>query len=185
MHSALAHRLCAPVASQRLLLEPMGARHADAFFGPLQSDALYQWISMNKPASSEWLRGHWERLETRMAPDESTAWSTWAVRRQSDGAYIGRVDAEVTDALEATNFGYYFFSEYWGQGLATEAVVAAVDHLVLQGVHRLVATVTAGNAASVRVLNKAGFIFTQVLKDNDTLHGMLVDDEEYVKTVEP
>ena len=53
---------------------------------------------------------------------------------------------------------------------------------VQQGIHHLVATVTVGNHASAQVLKKAGFSFTRILPDNDTLRGEPVDDEEYVRT---
>ena len=79
-------------------------------------------------------------------------------------------------------FGYYIFPSQWGQGYASEAATAATQHLIAQGVHRLVATVTVGNAASVRVLQKAGFAFNRLLPNNDELRGVSVDDEEYVKT---
>jgi RimJ/RimL family protein N-acetyltransferase len=161
----------------------MGARHADAFFAPLQEDALYQWISMDKPPCVEWLRARWQRNETRMAPDGQTAWLAWAVRRKTDGMYLGRVDADVNDALEALNMGYYLFTAHWGQGYASEAVAAATEHLIDQGVHRLVATVTTGNTASTRVLQKAGYTFNQLLVGHDVIRGMAMDDEEYVRTV--
>jgi len=161
----------------------MGARHADAFFAPLQDDALYQWISMDKPASVEWLRARWLRNERRMAPDGQTAWLAWAVRNKTDGIYLGRVDAEVNGALEAINFGYYIFPSHWGRGYASEAVIAATQHLIAQGMHRLVATVTAGNQASVRVLQKAGYEFNRILPGNDVIRGVAVDDEEYVKAI--
>jgi RimJ/RimL family protein N-acetyltransferase len=79
--------------------------------------------------------------------------------------------------------GYYLFPNFWGQGFATEAVSAVADHLVKMGVHRLVATVTVGNHASAQVLKKAGFSFTRTIPNNDTLREILVDDEEYVRTV--
>ena len=161
----------------------MGARHAEAYFAPLQEDALYQWISMDKPPSLEWLRARWQRIESRISPDGQTAWPTWAIRRKTDGAYLGRVDAEVNDALEAINLGYYLFPVHWGQGYASEAVAAATQHLMDQGVHRLVATVTAGNTASTRVLQKAGYRFNRILTGNDVIRGVAVDDEEYVKAV--
>jgi RimJ/RimL family protein N-acetyltransferase len=82
--------------------------------------------------------------------------------------------------MEASNLGYYFFPPYWGQGYATEAVRAVTQHLLSQGVHRLVATVTAGNIASERILQKAGFIFTRVLVGNDVIRGEPMDDREYV-----
>lgn len=93
------------------------------------------------------------------------------------------MDADVDDKLVCTNLGYYLFPAFWGQGFATEAVRAIADHLVQQGIHRLVASVTVGNHASAQVLKKSGFSFTRILPDNDTLRGEPVDDEEYVRTV--
>ena len=57
------------------------------------------------------------------------------------------------------------------------------QHFIRTGVHRLVATVTSGNAASARVLKKAGYQFTRVLPGNDVLRGIAVDDDEYVLVV--
>ena len=101
-----------------------------------------------------------------------------AVRQ--DGQYIGRVDAEITESLEALNLGFYFFSPFWGQGYASEAAAAAVSELAARGVHRFVATVTVGNGASARVLRKLGFQFSRILPGNDVIRGEAMDDEEYV-----
>jgi RimJ/RimL family protein N-acetyltransferase len=181
MQVDLALRLCPLLDTDRLTLEPMGERHADAFFESLHDDAIYQWISMDKPSSLEQLRGQLRRSEGRVAPDGQTAWPTWAVRRKSDGAYIGRVDAEITLAMEASNVGYYFFARYWGQGYATEAVKVATQHLISCGIHRLVATVTDGNIASERVLQKTAYVFNRVLLGNDIIRGIPMDDREYVR----
>lgn len=183
MNADFAQTLCATLRTKRLRLEPLSAAHADSAFAPLQDDAIYQWISMRKPRSVESLREDWARLASRMAPDGLQAWPTWAVcSTEHGGAVIGRVDAVVDRHLAGINFGYYFFPAYWGQGLATEAVQVAADHLLQQGVTHLLATVTVGNAASARVLGKAGFAFQRVIVDNDTLRGILVNDEEYLRT---
>ena len=94
---------------------------------------------------------------------------------------LGRVDAVVEPDGLCSNFGYYLFPPHWGQGYASEAVQAAANHLLAQGVHRLVATVTVGNHASERVLQKAGFVLTRILPNNDELRGVWVDDAEYVR----
>jgi RimJ/RimL family protein N-acetyltransferase len=180
MQSDVALRLCPPLVTDRLVLEPLGERHADAFFEPLHDDALYQWISNDKPSSVAWLREHWLGIECRLAPDQQTAWPTWALRRKSDGVHMGRVDAEITLAMEASNLGYYLFPPHWGQGYATEAVRAVTQHLLSQGVQRLVATVTVGNTASDRVLQKVGYEFTRVIPGNDIIRGEPMDDREYV-----
>ena len=181
MDIQFAHTLCAPLASRRLRLEPLSHSHADAAFGPLQNDALYAWISMNKPRSVESLREDWRRLGTRMSPDGTRAWPNWAVLCRASGALVGEVDADVNADHVAVNFGYYFFEDYWGQGFATEAVQAAADHLLAHGVQRLVGTVTVGNIASARVLEKAQFTFSRIIPDNDSVRGVLVDDAEYIR----
>ena len=183
MVADFAQTLCTALQTTRLRLEPLTGAHADSAFTPLQDDAIYQWISMQKPRSVESLRENWARLASRMAPDGLHAWPTWAVCSAAhDGAVIGRVDAVVDRHKAGINFGYYFFPAYWGQGLATEAVQVAADHLLRHGVTHLLATVTVGNGASARVLSKAGFTFKRVIVDNDTLRGILVNDEEYLRT---
>ncbi|MDN3921376.1 GNAT family N-acetyltransferase [Roseateles violae] len=181
MSPALAAHLAGAIDTPRLLLEPLTGAHAAAFFPLLQEDALYEWISMTKPDSLGDLTEAWRRSEQRVSPDGLFAWLAWAVRRRSDGRIIGRVDAEIDAKPEATNLGYYFFSPFWGQGHASEAVAAASEQLIARGVRRLVATVTVGNLASARVLRKAGFEFTRILPANDVVRGRAVDDEEYVR----
>ncbi len=175
-----AQALCVPLETPRLQIVPLNATHADAAFALMQDDALYEWISMDKPTHVETLRAHWKRRERRLSGDASEMWPSWVAISRQDGALVGEVDASIDGALECVNFGYFFFPPYWGRGFATEAVNAAVAHLALHGITRLVATVTVGNIASARVLQKAGFSFTRVIADNDTLRGQLVDDEEYV-----
>lgn len=110
MDADMALRMCPPLETDRLVLEPLGERHADEFFEHLQDDALYQWISMEKPASLQWLRGHWRGIESRLAPDHLRAWPTWVLRRKSDGVCLGRVDAEITRRRQVA-LGYFLGSD--------------------------------------------------------------------------
>ena len=166
----------------RLRIQPLLSSHADAAFALLQDERIYRWISMNKPASVESLRADWKRNEARMSPDGEEAWLAWFVTSKADGSPVGSVDACINSDSIATNFGYYFFAGVWGQGFASEAVKAVADALISHGVPMLVATVTAGNAASARVLQKCDFKFNRIIPANDILHSVLVDDEEYVRT---
>lgn len=177
--------LNAAVTTPRLLLSPLTAAHAEALFLPLQDEALYRWISSAPPASPEALRERWARSESRVSPDGSEIWLAWAAQRASDGVHVGKLDVCLDHSGVATNVGYLFFPAFWGRGLATEAVSAVVEHLMALGVTRFAATVTVGNRASARVLVKAGFAFTRVIRDNDTIRGALHDDEEYVRVAPP
>ena len=180
-----AQSLCCAIETPRLQIRPLTGSHADLVFAPMQDDALYEWISMEKPAQLETLRAHWTRRERRLSPDASELWPSWVVISRQQGAIIGELDAAIDESMACINFGYFFFPPFWGKGFATEAVQAAVKHLLRQGTTRLIATVTAGNTASTRVLQKAGFSFSRVIPDNDILRGNLVDDEEYVLSQSP
>ncbi|WIV98134.1 GNAT family N-acetyltransferase [Kinneretia aquatilis] len=177
-------RLAAPIESPRLWLEPLRASHAAELFDGLQEPELYRWISMDRPEDLESLAAHWQALERRCSPDGQFAWPIWALRRKADGRCLGRLDAEIDAQLNAPNLGYYLLRPAWGQGYASEAVQAATAALRERGVRRIVSTVTVGNRASVRALEKAGFAFTRILKDSDCIDGVMHDDEEYVWTAD-
>src|SRR5690242_17514291 len=120
MDATRALALNPPLKTQRLSLEPLLATHVDVFFELLTDPRIYEWISPAPPTNRERLRKAWQRNESRLSPDGSEAWLNWAVRRVSDGVYVGRLDANVSRVNIATNYGYMFFPEYWGQGYATE-----------------------------------------------------------------
>ncbi len=150
-------------------------------FIPLQDEAIYRWISATPPSSLQVLRERWARNESRVSPDGTETWLEWAVEHKRDGVHVGKIDVCLATATTVTNLGYVFFPAFWGQGLATEAVTAVAEHLIRMGITRLVATVTVGNKGSARVLTKAGFAFTRVLPENDTIRGVLHDDEEFTR----
>jgi [ribosomal protein S5]-alanine N-acetyltransferase len=55
-------------------------------------------------------------------------------------------------------FGYWLGRAFWGRGIATEAARLLAAHALRErGLRRLEASVFAPNAASARVLEKAGF----------------------------
>jgi len=173
--------LRAPIATARLVLEPVRADHAEALYAGLQDPRIYAWISAAPPRSAERLRQRWPASFR----DGDVIDLAWVAMRTVDGACIGKLDAEVLARGVATNVGYLFFPAFWGQGYASEAVRALAAHLARAGVHRQRATVTVGNDASCRVLERAGFARRRVLAGNDTIRGEVVDDVEYVREASP
>jgi [ribosomal protein S5]-alanine N-acetyltransferase len=180
MLAAHAQSLNPPLVTSRLQLEPLLASHADALFAPLQDERIYRWISALPPTDIDKLRRTWSRNEPRLSPDGTEAWLNWAVRRTSDAAYIGKLDAAVNATNVVTNFGYLFFPDFWGQGYASECTRAMVEHFTRHGLLEVYAFVTRGNEASERALLRAGFSRTRILPDNDRIRGSLHDDVEYL-----
>ena len=169
------------LASARLRLEPLDERHAALLFDGMRDPAIYQWISLQPSPDLAHLQARWARVARFPLVGVAVLDFGWAVQRIADGAWIGKMDAEVTAQGVATNVGYAFVPAYWGQGYATEAVDALSEHLRRHGVIEQHATVTVGNAASCRVLEHAGFVRERVIAGNDTLRGLPVDDFEYVR----
>ena len=166
--------------TERLNIKPLKASDAVAAFPKLQDDDLYRWISMSKPKSVESLQANWLRNESRTSPDYKEIWLAWFVSSKFDNSPVGSIDVSIDENGVAVNFGYYFFVNEWGKGYGTEATSAVIQHLQKHQVKKFIATVTAGNTASVAILKKLGFEFNRTIPNNDTLNGVLVDDDEYV-----
>ena len=81
----------------------------------------------------------------------------WLLVRQSDGAVIGTIScARTADPIEVS-VGYDLAPSCWGEGYATEALGAAVEHLLSQpDIDRVVAEATIDHVASRRVMEKCG-----------------------------
>jgi [ribosomal protein S5]-alanine N-acetyltransferase len=78
--------------------------------------------------------------------------------------------------------GYWLGEPFWGQGIMTEVVREMSSYAFRNfDIHRLVATAFEYNYASMKVLEKAGFVFEAVLKQNSTKSNKLWDDHIYVK----
>ena len=89
------------------------------------------------------------------------------------GADIERFSAEI---------GYWLGEPFWGRGIVSEALVLitvrAFERLNLL---RLFALAFAENAASTRVLEKAGYVCEGVLKSGAVKHGRVYDQLLYAR----
>jgi RimJ/RimL family protein N-acetyltransferase len=81
----------------------------------------------------------------------------------NDGTLIGGCGLK-RDHNDATELGYWLGVPYWGQGFATEAARALIDHAFGDlGLDRLEADARVSNPASRRVLEKCGFQWSRVI----------------------
>lgn len=90
-------------------------------------------------------------------------WDWYAVRmiELADGTHIGELCFKGISPLGAAELGYGIREEYQGRGFATEAVTAVTEWALQQpGIKRVEAEADTNNAASLRVLEKCGFLPT-------------------------
>ncbi|MCM1126916.1 MAG: GNAT family N-acetyltransferase [Lachnospiraceae bacterium] len=76
--------------------------------------------------------------------------------------------------------GYYIGEPYWGKGLGSSAVKQACDYVFAHtDIIRIFAEPFAYNAASCRVLEKAGFMLEGILRCNAVKNGKVLDMKMY------
>jgi [ribosomal protein S5]-alanine N-acetyltransferase len=135
----------------------------DVFPHPYTHDDATWWIEMNKQS---------ENPATCFAIDVAgDAIGAVGIILGSD---IYRVSAEI---------GYWLGENYWGKGIASEAVKLMVDYAFknFAEVQRIWAGVFHHNKSSMRVLEKAGFHFEGIQKKSAIKNGHLLDVYMYVK----
>lgn len=104
-----------------------------------------------------------------------------AVIVKADGRLIGACSITVSDPDNRRGWiGYCYNREFWGQGYATEAARAIVGFGFEQlGLRRITATCDTENAASARVLKKAGMRREGLFREDERLRGKWRDTHSY------
>ena len=78
------------------------------------------------------------------------------------GQQIGFAGLKYLEELDEVDIAYRLLPAYWGQGLATEAALAAVGYgFAKLGLKRIIGLAMPENMASIRVLEKAGLRYRE------------------------
>jgi len=143
------------IVAEGVTLEPQTALHAAEMFAVLGDPAIYEYENA-PPASLEWLRARFEKLESRRSADGAEQWLNWVIRVPSSGL-IGYVQATVRADASAA-IAYELASAYWGRGLARRAVEAMMRELAERyHVESFTAVAKRANFRSTRLLERLGF----------------------------
>ena len=87
---------------------------------------------------------------------------SFAITQRDDETLVGMCGLAAATASSA-ELGYWLGVPFWGNGIGTEAVRAAIDHAFTElGLEALAAGARVTNPASRRVLEKCGFQWTGV-----------------------
>ena len=104
----------------------------------------------------------------------------WAI--EVDGLAVGGIGVRLREGIlaKSAEFGYWLAEPFWGRGIMTAAAKAvstfALAHFRLI---RLDAAVFEGNPASVRVLEKCGFVREGILRASAVKDGRIIDRVMY------
>ncbi len=149
--------------TERLLLRPLEMSDAEAMFAMDHNPNVHKYL-WKKPTQTidetikiiEYIQEQYKRNQI----------GRYATMLKETGAFIGWTGIKyIDDHVENGNtnffdYGYRLAEEYWGQGYATEATKAWLDHgfnqMNIQNMH---AYTHHENGASNHILRKAGFEF--------------------------
>ena len=104
----------------------------------------------------------------------------WAI--EVDTTAVGGIGVDLYDGADrkSAHFGYWLAEPYWGRGIMTAAVGATAEYALSHfGLVRLEAPVFEWNPASMRVLEKCGFVRERVLRRSAFKEGRLIDQILY------
>jgi RimJ/RimL family protein N-acetyltransferase len=148
------------ITTERLRLREPGAADA-APLAVLADD--FDVSRMTASVPFPYARADADAFIGRMAARDRAREAVFAIEHAGDGP-IGVLGFHPTGD-RPPELGYWLGRPYWGRGLATEAVRAALDWADRAWAQRwIVAGHFADNPASGRVLDKAGFLYTGVVK---------------------
>jgi RimJ/RimL family protein N-acetyltransferase len=101
-----------------------------------------------------------------------------------DGEAVGAVGYVAGTDVErySAEIGYWLGEGYWGRGITTEALTLVTEHVFgTLNMLRLFALPFADNAASIRVLEKAGYVREAILRSSSVKAGVPRDQALYAR----
>ena len=107
---------------------------------------------------------------------------TFAFAVTADNKVIGSIGVFRQENIhrQTGELGYCIAEEYWGKGIMTEAVKQICTYVFDKSdIIRIYAEPFAYNAASCRVLEKAGFQHEGTLRNNAVKNGKVIDMRMY------
>jgi RimJ/RimL family protein N-acetyltransferase len=118
-------------------------------------------------------------IETMLSSDESV---NYIFAITVDSKFVGCISATRQSNIHSrtAEVGYYVSPEFWGNGIATQAIKFLSDFIFSNtNIIRLYAEPFSRNVASCRALTKAGFEREGTLKANAVKNGKIEDMEMY------
>jgi RimJ/RimL family protein N-acetyltransferase len=154
-------------STQRLRAEPLSLAHGDEL-AVLHADERVMATMGGRTATAEESRA-W--LERNLEHGAEPGCGVFVFRELATGRFVGRgaIRRIEIGGREEVEVGYAVAADLWGRGLATEMASALVDHASAHGLADLVAYTEPANAASRRVMEKAGFAYEREVEHHGRL----------------
>ncbi|KAA3609615.1 MAG: N-acetyltransferase [Calditrichaeota bacterium] len=154
------------IESERLILRQLMLDDAPFIIELLNDEAFLQNIGDKGVRSLEDARGYITDGPAKSYQEHG--FGLYLTELKDGNIPIGICGLLKRDSLDDVDIGYAFLPEFCGQGYASESTSAVMDFARTKlGIDRVVAVVSEGNAASIRVLEKLGLRFEKMMRLTD------------------
>ena len=158
-----------PIASARLLLEPLSVEHAASMVKVLADPSLYEYIGGEAP-SLKLLQSRYAAQTVGQSDDGSQWWLNWVVLHLGAGKPVGFVQATVQreGSILVADIAWVTSPSQQGQGIASEATQAMLGWLQSKDVHHFTAHIHPEHHASMGVARNQALHPTRIKKEGET-----------------
>ncbi len=149
--------------TERLQLRRLSIDDADFILRLLNEPSFIQNIGDKNVRTIEDARLY--LLNGPIASYQKYGFGLFLIEIKDSGAPIGICGLLKRDALEDVDLGYALIPEFWSQGYGFEAAAAVKSYAgQVLGMRRIVAITNPENQRSIRLLEKIGFRFENMIK---------------------
>lgn len=164
--------------TDRLILRKMTPNDAGAVFAYASDPEMTRYVIWETHRSIEDSRAF---LDLAVAKYESGGEPDWGIVYKGDHRFVGTCGIVSWEPYHArAELGYALSRDYWGRGLVAEAVGAMISFgFDRMNLNRIEARCIAENAASARVMEKAGMLYEGTLRRREFIKGAYRDMKIY------
>jgi ribosomal-protein-alanine N-acetyltransferase len=166
------------LGTERLILRKMVLNDAEAVFAYASNSEVSRYTLWETHRSIEDSRAF---LEFATQKYENGGEPDWGIVYRGNGCLVGACGLVNWEAEHArAEVGFVLSREYWGRGLMSEAVRAILRFgFERMNLNRIEARCIAENAASARVMEKAGMVYEGTLRQREYIKGTYRDIKLY------
>lgn len=151
------------IETERLYFRELVPSDEEGMFEMDSNPEVHTYLGNNPVKSIEEIRA---AISSIMEQYRTNGIGRWAVLLKETGEFIGwaglKLERNVNGHDSHYDLGYRFIQKHWGKGYASEAAAAFVDYgFNVMRLEKINATANPSNAASRKVLERAGLKFIE------------------------
>lgn len=162
------------LTTQRLQLRQVEETDAPEIFFLRSDSRILTYLDKAPARSDEEALQFIKMIRGLEAANESV---TWGIALQGDARLIGTIGYwRLEKAHYRAEIGYALHPDEHGKGIMQEAMAAVIDYgFKTMNLHSVEANVNPGNTASIRLLERAGFVQEAYFRENYYFDGRFLD----------